>query len=209
MEYVLIMFDAHCHSENPSDGNFEGLINYIESNSWGYATLAKHASVGLLSAEDPYAMEDLETYLKASQSIQIGEVSQEFLRPALALGSSYCRTVTIHAVKSTDKIISILEEFPFVRTIWHNYTGSIETARILKKLGCTPSLSPRIWKAKTSQHIDELWRLGAVLESDMYLEDPSYNDVWNDHCSRFASVLEIRPETLENELAKRCALIAP
>ncbi len=73
------------------------------------------------------------------------EEQEKNLLTMLQYAKNNNKIVTIHSVQATERTISILKQVTLApwRTIWHGFTGSIETAKLLFRLGVFVSVGPR------------------------------------------------------------------
>ncbi len=102
--------------------------------------------------------EELLTNLK-NPNIQLGEVGldkrfkdaisleeqEHALKTMLQFAKVNNKIVTIHSVQATERTINLLKDAhpqPW-KTIWHGFTGSLETAKVLFNMGVFVSVGPR------------------------------------------------------------------
>ncbi len=91
---------------------------------------------------------DIERHLKDEKIVGIGEIGLDYHYDALnkdaqkelfikqlELAKKYDLPVVIHSRDATEDTINILKRYPTVKGVIHSFSGSIETARIYKKMG--------------------------------------------------------------------------
>ena len=92
-------------------------------------------------------------------SIQLGEVGldkrfsnllslqeqEQSLLTMLQFAKNHSKIVTIHSVQATERTINILKSAKLQpwKVIWHGFTGSVETARVLFRMGVFVSIGLR------------------------------------------------------------------
>lgn len=111
--------------------------------------------------------------------------------------------VQIHCVQATELMIQILSKagFPPYKVVWHNFTGSKETAYLLAKLGVIISISPRF-----KGDLNEIFKANPnfVLETDYDGNNArEYEEILVKHYLNCAEMLNIPLIALEqhcNEL---------
>ena len=102
--------------------------------------------------------EELLTNLQNS-NIQLGEVGldkrfsnllslqeqEQSLLAMLQFAKNHNKIVTIHSVQATERTINILKDVKFQpwKVLWHGFTGSLETAKVLFKMGVFVSVGIR------------------------------------------------------------------
>lgn len=153
MCYLLPMLDFHCHF--PSE--FSIVCTDNADVAPGNCLMS---CCGLLP--DKWSLERMSTLLETisgSSDIQLGEVGldrrfesvldmklqQEVLKALLEEGARGGKCISLHSVRATERMLFLLSELPFRphSILWHGYTGSLETARELCKLGVLISVGPR------------------------------------------------------------------
>jgi TatD DNase family protein len=115
------------------------------------------------------------------------DVQIKIFQEILHLAVHYQRPVTLHVVRETGGALDLLKNQvqlpPLV--IWHGFTGSIETAKELRKLGVEISLRPQVIRTKLVHNLEELNTLGFILETDWSGEnDNGYEEVLNNHVKK-------------------------
>ena len=91
---------------------------------------------------------DIERHLNDEKIVGIGEIGldyhydtlnkdaqKELFIKQLELAKKYNLPVVIHSREATEDTINILKKYPTVKGVIHSFSGSIETARIYKKMG--------------------------------------------------------------------------
>lgn len=91
---------------------------------------------------------DIERHLNDEKIVGIGEIGldyhydtlnkdaqKELFIKQLELAKKYDLPVVIHSRDATEDTINILKRYPTVKGVIHSFSGSIETARIYKKMG--------------------------------------------------------------------------
>lgn len=113
------------------------------------------------------------------------------------------KIVTIHSVQATERTINVLKKAQLKpwKTIWHGFTGSLETAQILYKLGVFISLGPRgLGPRSPKQDLKDLAKVhpNFVLETDYEGTDQNqYNNLLQEHYQNCATQLGWRLEELK------------
>ena len=124
------MFDAHCHfnSEDSIVCSAQLLPQYI--NYPFDMALAGISEVGL----------DSRFTQRVSMQKQI-----ETLNSILVHAKENRIPVSLHCVRATGTMINLLQKIQPEKgyCLWHGFTGSVETARQLEKLGVLVSIGPR------------------------------------------------------------------
>lgn len=111
-----------------------------------YATVGFHPCDTYDLTEEHYA--ELEELAKHSKVKAIGEIGLDYhyedtdkdkqfvaFRRQMALAEKLGLPVVIHSREATQDTLEILKEFPKVTGVVHSYSGSVETAKILLKMG--------------------------------------------------------------------------
>lgn len=111
-----------------------------------YATVGFHPCDTYDLTEEHY--EELEALAKHSKVKAIGEIGLDYhyedtdkdkqfvaFRRQMALAEKLGLPVVIHSREATQDTLEILKEFPKVTGVVHSYSGSVETAQILLKMG--------------------------------------------------------------------------
>jgi Tat protein secretion system quality control protein TatD with DNase activity len=194
MQYSLFDFHRHFTASKKRDDAF-----YCTSSLDEWIDNGEFYSLGLLLSDKMYFSEEissvvrkLEEILIKNQNAQIGEIGldkrfgqpelqEAFLRNCITLSHRYNRILSIHCVKSYDRLISILEAIEiqekketertgriFYRplTILHGFTSSLEVANLLNKHNIIISINPKFLRTKFFTRILEFDRLGFLIESD-------------------------------------------
>ena len=91
---------------------------------------------------------DIERHLNDEKIVGIGEIGldyhydtlnkdaqKELFIKQLELAKKYDLPVVIHSRDATEDTINILKRYPIVKGVIHSFSGSIETARIYRKMG--------------------------------------------------------------------------
>ena len=118
------------------------------------------------------------------------QVQEENLLTLLATASKLDKIVTLHSVKTTERTIKILNQVqskPW-KVIWHGFTGSLETAKFLYKMGIFISIGPRY----KLENLKELAKVhpNFVLETDYEGTDQTqYNTLLQSHYQNCAKQL--------------------
>ncbi|MCH3916827.1 MAG: TatD family hydrolase [Spirochaetia bacterium] len=173
------MFDCHRHLTATAPRK-DALYCSSTTTQWKFS--APYYSLGLLPDGKPADKQGLLTkmeHLLASHSdLGIGEVGIDRRFPdidnqvslfcaCLELAVRHRRFLTLHCVRETGLLLSLLEEKdlpPLV--IWHGFTGSIETAKQAARLGIVLSIGPQVLKTKLKEHLKTLASIGFVIETD-------------------------------------------
>ncbi len=111
-----------------------------------YATVGFHPCDTYDLTEEHY--EELESLAKHDKVKAIGEIGLDYhyedtdkdkqfiaFRRQMALAEKLGLPVVIHSREATQDTLDILKEFPNVTGVVHSYSGSVETAKILLKMG--------------------------------------------------------------------------
>ena len=111
-----------------------------------YATVGFHPCDTYDLTEEHYA--ELEELAKHGKVKAIGEIGLDYhyedtdkdkqfvaFRRQMALAEKLGLPVVIHSREATQDTLEILKEFPNVVGVVHSYSGSVETAKILLKMG--------------------------------------------------------------------------
>ena len=149
-----MLIDFHCHYPSPT-----ALVCSAEPNKEPPKAF-KIRFEGLLPdrwTEDK--QKDLQKIILSDKTIQVGEIGLdkrftdiipiqkqvEILEEELSFAIDNNRLVSLHCVHSTGLMLDILSEFKYkpFSIIWHGFTGSLETAARLHKLGVIISIGPR------------------------------------------------------------------
>jgi Tat protein secretion system quality control protein TatD with DNase activity len=170
-------FDAHLHLE--AAVNAWGIVCTSRREEWtklSAITAPSIASVGLLpdGTDQEDAIGEMGKRLKDHPSWQIGEVGLDArfphmetqvatFRQILQMATTLRRLVSIHAVRADGLLLSLLDGS--VPSIWHGFTGSVETARCAAKCRCVVSLGPRTVQSNLWNHLEQL-DVPFLLETD-------------------------------------------
>lgn len=193
------MFDCHRHLTS-SPAREDALYCSYKKNEWNQS--APFFSLGYLALEDTInihsLLHDMEEKIASNPQVAIGEVGIDrriphmdvqikIFQEILHLAVHYQRLVTLHVVRETGEALDLLKNQvqlpPLV--IWHGFTGSIETAKELRKLGVEISLRPQVIRTKLVHNLEELNTLGFILETDWSGEnDNGYEEVLNNHVKK-------------------------
>ncbi len=172
------MLDAHFHL--PVLEQAEGILCTSRAAEWeeAFQTELDHVvpSLGLLPPCTEVDLPRLETLLAQRKEMQIGKVGldrrfpdregqvkvlQEFFRIARDMH----RMVSLHVVGADGQMAGILDGT--VATLWHGFTGSIETAKAITGKGSVISLGPRVEGTKLWNRLEEIKDLPFTVESDL------------------------------------------
>jgi len=173
----MLKFDAHCHLK--AKDYAQGIICTSTIAEWQELPQIKPpsiASAGFLPDRSG-CFPDISLFGKALEDHpmwQIGEVGLDarfpnlegqaaFFRQVLETAHAYDRLVSIHMVREDSLALSLLDGS--ARTLWHGFTGSVETARSAFRKGCIVSLGPRTVQSRLWSRLDEL-DVPFLLETD-------------------------------------------
>lgn len=219
------MFDFHAHATSPLPEHLSenAYICTHRMDLWSLAESFPNFAFGLLpEAEEGLSVEEfsarLEEALIRFPDAGVGEVGLDerftdpdsqipFFEEAVRLADRYSRVLTVHSVRSTGSTLRILRKYPALRKIWHSYTLSPELAKDLSLINCRVSLGPSFFKTKSSERLSEIFSLGALIESDLVLNDPSYERTFRFHALRFSETLGISYDSLEGIMNGRRAFL--
>lgn len=164
------MFDYHAHIGKPKDNAYVCTSSPDEAV---FLSPFRYRAAGLLPGREGN-IEELEKYAAIGYGIgEIGldrrfperEKQIENFKKGLIIAKEYKALVTVHSVGYTALTLSILREIKPEKFIFHSFTGSLETAREIERLGGYISLSP---KAKKTKHFFSLiHNTNFLIESDL------------------------------------------
>ena len=164
------MFDYHAHIGKPKDNAYVCTSSPDEAV---FLSPFSYKAAGLLPGREGN-IEELEKYAAIGYGIgEIGldrrfpeiEKQIENFKKGLIIAKEYKALVTVHSVGYTALTLSILREIKPEKFIFHSFTGSLETAREIERLGGYISLSP---KAKKTKHFFSLvHNTNFLIESDL------------------------------------------
>ncbi|MFA6775713.1 MAG: TatD family hydrolase [Sphaerochaetaceae bacterium] len=170
-------FDAHLHLGAANDA--WGIVCTSQQDEWGKldsVAFPSIPSVGLLpdGTDQRGLLPAMEEFLAKHTGCQIGEVGLDgrfphmelqtaFFTDVLHLAQIHHRLVSIHAVHADGLLLSLLNGS--VRSIWHGFTGSVESARLAAAKRCVVSLGPRTVKSGLWKRLEEL-NVPFLLETD-------------------------------------------
>lgn len=164
------MFDYHAHIGMPTENAYVCTSSPDEAV---FLSPFRYKAAGLLPGWDGDIMR-LEEY--ASLGYGIGEIGLDRrfpelekqianFRKGLMLARRYKSLVTVHCVGHTGLALDILKDLKPESFIFHSFTGSLETAREIERLGGYISLSP---KSKNTKHfLSLIHNTHFLIESDM------------------------------------------
>ena len=137
---------------------------------------------------------DIERHLNDEKIVGIGEIGLDYHYDALnkdaqkelfikqlELAKKYDLPVVIHSREATEDTINILKRYPTVKGVIHSFSGSIETARIYRKMGYKLGING-VFTFKNSHLKDILEEMLdiVVLETDApYLTPHPYRGIKN------------------------------
>ncbi|MDX9809226.1 MAG: TatD family hydrolase [Sphaerochaetaceae bacterium] len=169
------------------------------------------------------AIGNIESFLDDNPRAAIGEIgfdrryehtvpmkTQHVICNALIdIAESRNRPVVFHIVRCDGILVTLLRQRkPKIPMLWHNFLGSVETAREASTLGCTVSISPFVWRKNVTlqKHLSSLPK-SFLLETDYDRdfhppEDQAllYHEVLHMHYRRCADAIG----TGVDELVRRC-----
>ena len=159
---VDLPIDFHCHFPSPN-----AIYCTAKPEAWTEAEIeampeSQHPLLycqGLLPQYwTSQRQEELLTNLNNPQ-IQLGEVGldkrfiniqslqaqEQSLLTMLQFAKDHNKIVTIHSVQATERTINILKDAKLQpwKVLWHGFTGSLETAKVLFKMGAFVSMGIR------------------------------------------------------------------
>ena len=207
------MFDAHYHLP----ATHEGILCTSKRSEWAsldsITSPAIIPSLGWLPPARKPTVDELETRLSSHPSWQIGEVGldkrfpnedeqETFLLDCLTLAKAYHRFVTLHCVHADGLLLSIIDGS--IPTLWHGFTGSLESARAFARKGGVLSFGPRLMKTKLWSRLEDIADLPYLLETD---ESGEKNDIslWR---KTFSQRLNLSDEALDAHLTQSFRLLA-
>lgn len=164
------MFDYHAHIGKPKDNAYVCTSSLDEAV---FLSPFRYRAAGLLPGREGN-IEELEKY--AAIGYGIGEIGLDRRFPememqianfkkGLMIAREYNSLVTVHSVGYTALTLSILRDLKPERFIFHSFTGSLETAREIERLGGYISLSP---KARNIKHfVSLIHNTNFLIESDL------------------------------------------
>jgi len=120
---------------------------------------------------------------------------KELLEKQLLLAQKYNKPVIIHNRESTEDLINILKKYPSIKGVIHCFSGSLETAKILIKMGYKLGFNGVITfkNAKIKEVVKQIPVSSIVLETDSpYLTPEPYRGHKNEpkniiHIAKFIS----------------------
>lgn len=138
---VLLIMNIGAHLESS-----RAAVAISEQYEGIYATVGFHPCDTYDLTEEHY--EELECLAKHDKVKAIGEIGLDYhyedtdkdkqfvaFRRQMALAEKLGLPVVIHSREATQDTLEILKEFPNVTGVVHSYSGSVETAKILLKMG--------------------------------------------------------------------------
>ncbi len=146
---MLVDFHSHLVSENS--------IVCTDTPKMQLSGTALLKSIGLLPDKWTKDLEDtLVRSISENVDLHLGEVGldrrfehivpmdmqAQILSREIRMASSLGRCISLHCVRETGKMLSILQELTFrpFSVLWHGFTGSPETAALLHKKGVIVSI---------------------------------------------------------------------
>lgn len=151
--------------------------------------------------EDPYfQLGEVGIDKRFQTSIDL-QKQEENLLTMLQFASEHEKIITIHSVQATERTLKALQQVSQNwKTIWHGFTGSLETAEILYKRGIFLSVGPRFLQHPQKYSLKDLAKAhpNFVLETDYEgCDQKQYNDLLENHYLNCAQQLGWNLEDLK------------
>lgn len=172
------MLDAHFHL--PVQEQAEGILCTSRAAEWeeAFHTALDRVvpSLGQLPPSLEVDFPRLEALLAQREEMQIGEVGLDkrfpgrdgqakVLQDFLCVARNMHRMVSLHVVGADGLMAGILDGT--VATLWHGFTGSVETAKAITDKGVVISLGPRVERTNLWNRLREIQGLPFTVESDL------------------------------------------
>jgi len=177
------MFDCHCHfvTDNALCFTAELLPDRIELP----------VQYGFISSSE--AGLDKRYTDRISMEKQV-----EILSGVLDFAKKEAIPVSLHCVRATARMVEVIEKSHFgaLRLMWHGFTGSVETAAVLGRLGVIVSIGPGF-----HGNVKELYTANRhlVLESDYTgTSRVVHEEIMRKHYERCAAELGVSISELED-----------
>ncbi len=155
---VDLPIDFHCHFPSPNAIYCTAKPEAIAENSSLNSKTLLYCQGLLPQYWTSQRQEELLTNL-SNPHIQLGEVGldkrfiniqslqaqEQILITMLQFAKDHNKIVTIHSVQATERTINILKDAKLQpwKVLWHGFTGSLETAKVLFKMGVFVSVGIR------------------------------------------------------------------
>ena len=121
-------------------------IKLANEHDYFYATVGVHPHSAKEMVDKDFI--ELEKLTKNKKCVAIGEIGLDYhydysprdvqkqrFRDQMKLAQKLKMPVVIHSREATEDVITILKEFSDVKCVIHSFSGSVETARIMLKMG--------------------------------------------------------------------------
>ena len=149
------MINSHVHLDfstvQPIAENTVAIVPSIGQPNWANVQTYPHFALGVhpwwVEMHAQTDLQQLERLIQRSHPIAIGECGLDyakaidrdtqlyFFTAQLKLAEKYNLPVIIHSVKATEDVIFLLKQYPALRGEIHAFSGSIEQANVLVKMG--------------------------------------------------------------------------
>ncbi|TNE99456.1 MAG: TatD family deoxyribonuclease [Deltaproteobacteria bacterium] len=153
----MTWFDVHTHTAGQPSSMFNVVLNNDEVPPRdGYFSIGLHPWFDLNKKD----LEKLETYLKDTRCLAIGEtgldrvrkenfdLQMEYFKAHLDLAVKYNKPIVLHCVRAYQDILDVLLKFKItLPVIFHDYNGGIETTtRLLRENNYYFSYGDKLFK---------------------------------------------------------------
>lgn len=171
-----------------------------------------------------HASEDINTLIHLlPQAVAIGECGLDFsprfdnapnqrfwFHAQLDLAVQAEKPVIIHAVKALDEVVQTLKTYPCLRGVVHGFSGSLQQAKALSRLGFLIGLGSRLWQQNSRLFAE----LAAGLPLEFLLLESDAPDGLHDaqntpgHLLTLAETVAQTRKQTRNEILNACTINA-